>query len=57
MSWNRQALDAILSVGVWIDRNDFIRQELTADGRYDETWCRRPTPAKAAIGSTAGPSP
>ncbi|WP_226967137.1 Atu4866 domain-containing protein [Streptomyces phaeolivaceus] len=24
-------------VGVWIDRNDFLHQELTADGRYDET--------------------
>ncbi|MFI1865325.1 Atu4866 domain-containing protein [Streptomyces jumonjinensis] len=24
-------------MGVWIDRNDFLHQELTADGRYDET--------------------
>ncbi|MFC8348115.1 Atu4866 domain-containing protein [Streptomyces sp. NPDC057280] len=24
-------------VGVWIDRNGFLHQELTADGRYDET--------------------
>ncbi|MGW3659835.1 Atu4866 domain-containing protein [Streptomyces sp. NPDC005151] len=24
-------------VGVWIDRNDFLHQEFTADGRYDET--------------------
>ncbi|MFE2034959.1 Atu4866 domain-containing protein [Streptomyces scopuliridis] len=24
-------------VGVWIDKNDFLHQELTADGRYDET--------------------
>lgn len=24
-------------VGVWIDRKDFLHQELTAEGRYDET--------------------
>ncbi|WP_309064066.1 Atu4866 domain-containing protein [Streptomyces sp.] len=24
-------------LGVWIDREDFLHQELTADGRYDET--------------------
>ncbi|MFI8087490.1 Atu4866 domain-containing protein [Streptomyces sp. NPDC086080] len=29
-------------VGVWIDRNDFLHQELTADGRYDETRGGRP---------------
>ncbi|MFD7226045.1 Atu4866 domain-containing protein [Streptomyces sp. NPDC059892] len=28
--------------GVWIDRNDFPHQELTADGRYDETRGGRP---------------
>jgi hypothetical protein len=29
-------------VGVWIDENDFLHQELTADGRYDETRGGRP---------------
>lgn len=29
-------------VGVWTDRNDFLHQELTADGRYDETRGGRP---------------
>ncbi|MEV7394242.1 Atu4866 domain-containing protein [Streptomyces sp. NPDC091215] len=29
-------------VGVWIDRNDFLHQELTADGRYNETRGGRP---------------
>ncbi|MGW9399737.1 Atu4866 domain-containing protein [Streptomyces sp. NPDC055642] len=29
-------------VGVWIDRDDFLHQELTADGRYDETRGGRP---------------
>ncbi|WP_399185282.1 Atu4866 domain-containing protein [Streptomyces sp. TLI_185] len=29
-------------VGVWIDRNDFLHQQLTADGRYDETRGGRP---------------
>ncbi|MGW1727641.1 Atu4866 domain-containing protein [Streptomyces sp. NPDC002306] len=29
-------------VGVWLDRNDFLHQELTADGRYDETRGGRP---------------
>ncbi|MEU9558578.1 Atu4866 domain-containing protein [Streptomyces fumanus] len=29
-------------VGVWIDRTDFLHQELTADGRYDETRGGRP---------------
>jgi hypothetical protein len=29
-------------VGVWIDRKDFLHQELTADGRYDETRGGRP---------------
>ncbi|MFB8036551.1 Atu4866 domain-containing protein [Streptomyces sp. NPDC056004] len=29
-------------VGVWIDRHDFLHQELTADGRYDETRGGRP---------------
>ncbi|PNV31192.1 amidohydrolase [Streptomyces sp. DH-12] len=29
-------------LGVWIDRNDFLHQELTADGRYDETRGGRP---------------
>ncbi|WP_316784061.1 Atu4866 domain-containing protein [Streptomyces sasae] len=29
-------------VGVWIDRNDFLHQELSADGRYDETRGGRP---------------
>ncbi|MEV7284946.1 Atu4866 domain-containing protein [Streptomyces sp. NPDC093252] len=29
-------------VGVWIDRNDFLHQELTPDGRYDETRGGRP---------------
>ncbi|MEU3729206.1 Atu4866 domain-containing protein [Streptomyces sp. NPDC033538] len=29
-------------VGVWIDQHDFLHQELTADGRYDETRGGRP---------------
>ncbi|MFJ4648230.1 Atu4866 domain-containing protein [Streptomyces bobili] len=29
-------------VGIWIDREDFLHQELTADGRYDETRGGRP---------------
>lgn len=29
-------------VGVWIDRNNFLHQKLTADGRYDETRGGRP---------------
>lgn len=29
-------------IGVWIDRGDFLHQELTADGRYDETRGGRP---------------
>ncbi|MEZ3177627.1 Atu4866 domain-containing protein [Streptomyces pimonensis] len=29
-------------LGVWIDREDFLHQELTADGRYDETRGGRP---------------
>ncbi|MFI1884433.1 Atu4866 domain-containing protein [Streptomyces jumonjinensis] len=29
-------------VGIWIDRNGFLHQELTADGRYDETRGGRP---------------
>lgn len=29
-------------VGIWIDENDFLHQELTADGRYDETRGGRP---------------
>jgi len=29
-------------VGVWVDRNDFLHQELSADGRYDETRGSRP---------------
>ncbi|MFF3718666.1 Atu4866 domain-containing protein [Streptomyces prasinus] len=29
-------------LGVWIDRQDFLHQELTADGRYDETRGGRP---------------
>ncbi|MFE6526678.1 Atu4866 domain-containing protein [Streptomyces sp. NPDC057794] len=29
-------------IGVWIDREDFLHQELTADGRYDETRGGRP---------------
>ncbi|MFI6036063.1 Atu4866 domain-containing protein [Streptomyces sp. NPDC051315] len=29
-------------VGVWIDREDFLHQELTADGHYDETRGGRP---------------
>ncbi|MBT3153375.1 Atu4866 domain-containing protein [Streptomyces sp. CHD11] len=29
-------------VGVWIDEHDFLHQELTADGRYDETRGGRP---------------
>ncbi|MER6345296.1 Atu4866 domain-containing protein [Streptomyces sp. NPDC001595] len=29
-------------VGVWIDREDFLHQQLTADGRYDETRGGRP---------------
>lgn len=29
-------------VGVWIDTEDFLHQELTADGRYDETRGGRP---------------
>ncbi|CAL9592094.1 hypothetical protein SUDANB121_05278 [Nocardiopsis dassonvillei] len=29
-------------VGVWIDQDDFLHQELTADGRYDETRGGRP---------------
>ncbi|WP_405975097.1 Atu4866 domain-containing protein [Streptomyces sp. NBC_00988] len=29
-------------IGVWIDENDFLHQELTPDGRYDETRGGRP---------------
>ncbi|MFE1198136.1 Atu4866 domain-containing protein [Streptomyces olivaceoviridis] len=29
-------------IGVWIDREDFLHQELTMDGRYDETRGGRP---------------
>lgn len=29
-------------LGMWIDENDFVHQELTADGRYDETRGGRP---------------
>ncbi|MGY1848426.1 Atu4866 domain-containing protein [Blastococcus sp. SYSU DS1021] len=29
-------------VGVWVDTGDFLHQELTADGRYDETRGGRP---------------
>ncbi|WP_230533742.1 Atu4866 domain-containing protein [Salinispora arenicola] len=29
-------------LGIWIDETDFIHQELTADGRYDETRGGRP---------------
>ncbi|WP_077800893.1 Atu4866 domain-containing protein [Streptomyces sp. JHA26] len=29
-------------IGVWIDREDFLHQELTVDGRYDETRGGRP---------------
>lgn len=29
-------------VGIWIDRHDFLHQELSADGRYDETRGGRP---------------
>ncbi|BCJ69577.1 Atu4866 domain-containing protein [Polymorphospora rubra] len=29
-------------VGVWVDTEDFLHQELTADGRYDETRGGRP---------------
>ncbi|MBC8091790.1 MAG: Atu4866 domain-containing protein, partial [Pseudonocardia sp.] len=29
-------------IGVWVDRTDFLHQELTADGRYDETLGGRP---------------
>jgi hypothetical protein len=29
-------------VGIWIDHEDFLHQELTADGRYDETRGGRP---------------
>lgn len=29
-------------VGMWIDQSDFLHQELTADGRYDETRGGRP---------------
>ncbi|MFJ2742941.1 Atu4866 domain-containing protein [Streptomyces sp. NPDC087440] len=29
-------------VGDWIDRAGFLRQELTADGRYDVTRVGRP---------------
>ena len=29
-------------LGVWIDESDFLHQELTADGRYDETRGGRP---------------
>jgi hypothetical protein len=31
-----------LYLGVWIDESDFLHQELTADGRYDETRGGRP---------------
>ncbi|RPE27159.1 putative ligand-binding protein with streptavidin-like fold [Streptomyces sp. Ag109_O5-1] len=43
-------------VGVWIDRNDFLHQELSADGRYDETGAAARTPTRAATGSTASAS-
>lgn len=29
-------------LGMWIDETDFLHQELTADGRYDETRGGRP---------------
>ena len=29
-------------LGMWVDRTDFLHQELTADGRYDETRGGRP---------------
>ncbi|MEV6393512.1 Atu4866 domain-containing protein [Streptomyces sp. NPDC051907] len=35
-------LTASPPVGVWIDKNDFLHQELSADGRYDETRGGRP---------------
>ncbi|MFJ9034829.1 Atu4866 domain-containing protein [Streptomyces sp. NPDC102274] len=35
-------LTGSLRVGVWIDVEDFLHQELTADGRYDETRGGRP---------------
>ncbi|MFF4354402.1 Atu4866 domain-containing protein [Streptomyces sp. NPDC001530] len=37
-----QDLTGSARVGVWIDKNDFLHQELTADGRYDETRGGRP---------------
>lgn len=30
-------------VGMWVDENDFVRQELLADGRYDEARGDRPS--------------
>jgi hypothetical protein len=57
--WGGQALDgsvptagdvAVLGtpasadrVGLWVDENDFLRQELLADGRYDEARGDRPS--------------
>jgi hypothetical protein len=38
---DRSAVDPS-RVGVWIDTDDFLHQELTADGRYDETRGGRP---------------
>ncbi|MET9551225.1 Atu4866 domain-containing protein [Streptomyces sp. NPDC006645] len=37
-----QDLTGSARTGVWVDRNDFLHQELTADGRYDETRGGRP---------------
>lgn len=41
-STDPQDLSASPYLGVWIDESDFLHQELTADGRYDETRGGRP---------------
>jgi Agrobacterium tumefaciens protein Atu4866 len=37
-----QDMTGMPHVGVWVDQTDFLHQELTADGRYDETRGGRP---------------
>ena len=37
-----QDMSGMPHVGVWVDQSDFLHQELTADGRYDETRGGRP---------------
>ncbi|GGT02265.1 hypothetical protein GCM10010254_23390 [Streptomyces chromofuscus] len=39
--------------GIWIDKTDFLHQELTADGRYDRPGAGARTPIRAGTGLTA----